>query len=108
MCPLEKRARETHDIWHVATGYGLDQEGEVGLSAFYVAQMSSPLNAIVLGVAFFIVVFRQPKRMNELMETITRGWTMGKAASPLFAVKWEELWERPLADVRRELRLPIA
>lgn len=39
------------------------------------------------------------------LDAITRGWTLGKSASPLFGVAWDELWERPLADVRGELGL---
>ncbi len=29
---------QTHDIWHVVTGWGNDLPGEVGLGGFYSAQ----------------------------------------------------------------------
>jgi ubiquinone biosynthesis protein Coq4 len=37
------------------------------------------------------------------LEAITRGWQMGKSARTLFGVRWEELWNRPIADVRKLL-----
>jgi ubiquinone biosynthesis protein Coq4 len=35
---LVKRGYETHDIWHVVTGFHTDVAGELGLQAFYLAQ----------------------------------------------------------------------
>ena len=34
---------QTHDIWHVLTGWGMDNVGEVGLGGFYCGQMGSPV-----------------------------------------------------------------
>ena len=39
------------------------------------------------------------------MDAITRGWTLGRSAAPLFGVRWDEHWERPLAAVQAELGL---
>ena len=33
---------QTHDVWHVVTGWGNDLPGEVGLGGFYAAQLGSP------------------------------------------------------------------
>ena len=40
----------THDLWHVATGFGNDDVGEVGLGAFYLVRARLGLTGVrVLG-----------------------------------------------------------
>lgn len=102
---MRRRGRETHDMWHVALGYEADEEGEMEISAFYVAQLYSPLNAFLLALGFIVTTIKKPELYDKLMESIIRGWTMGKKAKPLFAVKWEENFERPLVELRRELNI---
>ncbi|HVK75258.1 MAG TPA: hypothetical protein VM734_18135 [Kofleriaceae bacterium] len=36
-----------------------------------------------------------------------RGWQLGKTARQLIGVRWDELWEQPLAEVRARLDLPV-
>lgn len=36
---LSAHLYETHDLWHVVTGFGPDVAGELGLQAFYAAQV---------------------------------------------------------------------
>jgi ubiquinone biosynthesis protein COQ4 len=38
-------------------------------------------------------------------QEIAQGWQMGQVAKPLFAQKWEEAWEKPLAQWQAELNL---
>ena len=47
-------------------------------------------------------LFRQD-RISHLFKAVVEGWGRGQAAHPFFAVRWEEQWDRPLAEVRREL-----
>jgi ubiquinone biosynthesis protein COQ4 len=42
------------------------------------------------------------------MDAIAHGWRLGRQARPFLAVRWAELWERPLAQVQAELGLPSA
>jgi ubiquinone biosynthesis protein Coq4 len=35
------------------------------------------------------------------MDAITDGWALGRKAKPLLAVRWEEHWEQPLAELRK-------
>ncbi|MCA1663753.1 MAG: hypothetical protein LC659_05720 [Myxococcales bacterium] len=39
---------ETHDLWHVVTGFGTDVAGELGLQAFYQAQLPGKLPSAIL------------------------------------------------------------
>lgn len=100
---LRKRGRQTHDIWHVVCGFPATHAGEMAISAFYLAQNRVPLSALLIGFGFIYVTLREPDRLEELVNVVMLGWRMGKKASPLFAVKWEEMWEWDLNQVRRHL-----
>ncbi len=95
----------THDIWHVATGWGNDEIGEYGLGAFYLGQLAAPpFFAFLLALVTLSTVFRR-RSVVELMEAIVAGYEMGKRAQPLFGVDWPSLWDVPLAEVRARLAL---
>jgi ubiquinone biosynthesis protein COQ4 len=108
---------ETHDIWHVVTGFGTDFVGELGLQGFYLSQIPSPLPSLLLAVGFLRSAIYDHALAEPLVEEIVRGWTLGRATPPLFGARWDELWELPLAEVRRRVgmadfsardRLPLA
>ena len=104
---LRYRARETHDIHHVVLGMNPDHLGEMSISAFYLAQLNIPLSAALLGVGFFASVIKKPYMLSSLVESMIRGWTMGKAAKNFHAVKWEELWEKDMTELREELGVKV-
>jgi ubiquinone biosynthesis protein COQ4 len=91
--------QSTHDLWHVLTGFDTDVEGEIGLQTFNLAQLDSPL-ALVTIAAAALHVLRKQADASSLLEAITRGWRMGKAARPMFGVDWASLWSTPLDEVR--------
>lgn len=99
--------RETHDIWHVATGFRTDVAGELGLQAFYLAQFRAPLAAMLLTVGMANTLFYAMDDRDARMRAIARGWILGKRARSLFGYRWAERLERPLAEVRRELGLDV-
>lgn len=99
--------RETHDIWHTATGFKTDVAGELGLQAFYLAQFQAPLSAILLAVGFLNTFFYAMDDRDARMRQIVRGWLLGKRARTLFGVVWNDLWDLPLSEVRRRLRLDV-
>ena len=96
------RRSQTHDIQHVVTGFDTDLAGELGLQAFQLAQMKSPL-AIVLLTSGMIHSLADSQTLNAHMQQIHWGWEMGLKAKPLLAQKWEEQWEKPLLQWQREL-----
>ncbi|MDQ3033948.1 MAG: Coq4 family protein [Myxococcota bacterium] len=99
--------RETHDIWHVATGFPTDVAGELGLQAFYLAQFRAPLAAMLLAIGMVNTLFFAMDDRDARMRSIVRGWLLGKRARSLFGYRWAERFDRPLADVRRELGLDV-
>jgi ubiquinone biosynthesis protein COQ4 len=94
---------ETHDVWHAVTGFATDVAGELGLQAFYAAQTPGSLPLLLLAMGFLnTALFAMPDRERRL-DAVTRGWQMGKRARPLFGIRWDELWERPLVETREHL-----
>jgi ubiquinone biosynthesis protein COQ4 len=95
---LSDRMRDTHDLWHVVTGYGMDLLGEASLLAFIYTQTKSPGIAVValLGLA---KADRDERRM------MFEGYRRGQRAAWLPSVAWEELLDQPLSEVRERLRV---
>lgn len=102
---MRMRGRQTHDIHHVVLGYPAVDYGEVGISAFYLAQNHVPLSGLILGSAFFRVILKQPDRIEELMKCIIKGWTDGKKVKHVFGVKWEELFATDIEEVRAYMNI---
>lgn len=106
---LRLRIRQTHDIWHVLTGYGTDEFGEVGIQGFYAAQFANGQAAIIAAAAILKSVLRG--KFGELakhLDAFCEGYVAGKRAESLLAVKWEELWGENLESVRRRYRIDAA
>jgi ubiquinone biosynthesis protein COQ4 len=99
------RLRETHDIAHVLTGFGVDGPGELGLQAFNLAQNRSPL-AVMLIFGGMLSVLQDDQPLEPLLTALARGFELGLKADCVIAQKLEEGWERPLADWRQQLSLP--
>ncbi|NVL83997.1 Coq4 family protein, partial [Escherichia coli] len=89
---LRAHLYETHDVWHVVTGFGTDWRAEIGLQAFYLAQIPGPLSAALLGVGCLRLAAYDMKSRDGVMDAVVRGWTMGKRARAFFGVRWNHLW----------------
>jgi len=112
------RVYKTHDIHHVLTGFSLDDLGEIGVISVSSAQFGFPAFVFLglLGMLrqFFASeqLYREDMDATEIGKTlgyvyhlIGKGIEIGQAAKPLFPVKWEEGFERPLAEWREELNI---
>ena len=99
------RLKDTHDIVHVLTGFGIDAEGEIGLQAFNLAQNRSPL-AVLLIFGGMLKTLQDDRPLEALLHAISRGFEMGLKAECVVACKLEDAWERPLSEWRAELKLP--
>lgn len=96
---ISQRMRQTHDLWHVVTGYHTDVAGELALQAFTYGQtdMPPPLLVSVFGSMRFGIEDRRIFKMTF------DGFRRGRRASFLPSVRWEDRWTHALADVRLEL-----
>ncbi|HJN33991.1 MAG TPA: Coq4 family protein [Prochlorococcus sp.] len=99
------RLKETHDIVHVLTGFGIDGVSELGLQGFNLAQNRSPL-AVMLIFGGMLNALQDDEPLGPLLQALSQGFQMGLDADLVIAHKLEEDWERPLVQWREELRLP--
>jgi ubiquinone biosynthesis protein COQ4 len=96
------RVRDMHDLWHVLTGYGMDEAGEAANLAFTLAQI--PNKGIGLIVAAAALIGPKDLRLSW-QRYLYRAWRRGRRAAMLTVAPYESLLERPLDDVRRTLNI---
>lgn len=97
------RLRQTHDIWHLITGFGTDVAGELGLKAFELAQTRRPMALVLLTFGLLKALLKTPDALATLLPTISQGYQLGLRTQPLLSQKWEAQWEKPLQEWRQEL-----
>jgi ubiquinone biosynthesis protein COQ4 len=96
---LRNRMRDSHDLWHVVTGYKGDLIGEASLLAFSFAQTRNPGVGVIVGMA--LLRGREP----SVRRLILSGFVRGLRATWLPVVEWERLLALPLDEVRQQLRV---
>lgn len=104
---LFARRIQTHDIHHLMTNFDTSVAGEVGMSTVYYFQIGNPVTPL-FAAALFTHAIREPGWLAPLVEALEHGHRIGRVAANLVAVKWEEGWDRPVEEWRRELNLQPA
>jgi ubiquinone biosynthesis protein COQ4 len=98
---------ETHDLWHVATGFGGDRAGELGLQAFYLAQGPSRVASGILAIGSMNTLLFEFEDHAARMEAMARGWNLGRSCGSLYGFDWAARWAEPLSSVRRALGIDL-
>nr|WP_093520298.1 Coq4 family protein [Stigmatella erecta] len=91
---------ETHDLWHVVTGFLPTPEGELGLQSFYFAQNGSRVSMGVFVAGLCFTFLRNFHLCEVAMPQVVRGWLLGRRAKLLFGTDWKTLLNTPLEQVR--------
>ncbi|MDJ0772915.1 MAG: Coq4 family protein [Mastigocoleus sp. MO_167.B18] len=103
------RIRKTHDLHHILTGFSFDDFGENGVISVTVVQTGYPgwmlIDILTLLLYFFSGKDDLGIDVEFVFDLISAGIKMGRRAKPLFPVKWEEGFERPLEEWRKELNI---
>lgn len=104
---LSKRYRETHDLFHVITGYATDEPGEMELQAFVLGN---------LGVrqAVLILAYSIPRRIQQhglaglgaYLGRLRAAYHRGRRSRELLSVRYERLWEQPVTTLAELLCAP--
>ncbi|MGG6294092.1 Coq4 family protein [Leptolyngbya sp. AN02str] len=102
---VEFRWRQTHDIWHLITGFDTSFLGEIGLQAVYLAQCQLPFSSLIVASGLIQATVEAPYQLFPVLRHLEQGWKMGLAAKPLLAQKWEDHWEKPVEVWRSELNI---
>ena len=94
-----RRIRDSHDLWHILSGYGRDGLGEACLVAFSFAQTRS------LGWAFIALgaMVRAGNTGLPVRRAILEGYRRGRAAAWLPGEDYERLMAEPLDAARARL-----
>ncbi|WP_291172147.1 Coq4 family protein [Erythrobacter sp.] len=98
-----RRLRDAHDLFHVVTGYGRDALGELCVLSFGNAQFYNHGIAFIVGVG--IPKMKLEASQLPVARAAFEAWRRGRAAADLTTFYWEENLDRPLEEVRRELKL---
>lgn len=99
------RGFQIHDVFHILTGYQTDGWGEMALQAFTLAQRKLPYSSIWMATLTTQMTFLNPDMTNAVMDAISDGWRYGREAKNLNYPHWEELMDRPVAELRAEYGL---
>jgi ubiquinone biosynthesis protein Coq4 len=99
------RLRQTHDIWHVITGFDTDPVGELGVKAVEVAQTRRPMAAVVSCGGVMRFLLHDPENLGKVLAAVSAGYQMGIKSKLLLAQRWEDHWDRPLDEWRAMLNL---
>jgi ubiquinone biosynthesis protein COQ4 len=105
---LRLRLRQTHDIWHVLSGFGTDEFGEVGLQGFYFAQVTNGQSALIFASAILKSILRG--RFGDLERFVLffcEGYRTGRTARSLLAVQWEQHWSEEVEALREKHRILV-
>jgi ubiquinone biosynthesis protein Coq4 len=102
--PFEHRLAVAHDVQHILAGFDSSPIGEFGLAAFMLVQYRDLLNVFVLSWVPWSML-GNPLWISKLCAALYRGLVGGWRSRPLAAYAFEDNWQRPLKEVRRELRI---
>ncbi|MCX5966399.1 MAG: Coq4 family protein [Cyanobacteria bacterium] len=107
---LQLRIRHCHDVWHAIAGCPTSLAGEAAMNGLTTEQLRWPGCALLLAADLIHRVHddldpHDPAGV-DVGRAIAYGLELGASTSaPLLAQRWEQGWERPLADWRRQLGL---
>lgn len=98
---VRDRVRQTHDLYHTLTGYGIDVLGEAGVLAFTFGQTGNKGWAMLV---FLNGLSALSKGRLDGWRVAWKGYRRGRQARFLAAVNdWERLFQLPIDAARAEL-----
>lgn len=97
-----QRYRECHDFYHAVTGLPIFVEGELALKAFEFLNTLIPMT----GLSLFALLRLKPAE-RERFFSLHLPWAVrsGLASKELINVYWEEVLEKDVEELRRELNI---
>lgn len=99
MAYIHQRMRQTHDLWHVLTGYDTDPASEIALQAFTFGQTGAPSTFLLA----FAGTLRGSLEYPRLALDVLAAYRAGRRATKLGTFLWEDHWHMPLVELRRWL-----
>jgi ubiquinone biosynthesis protein Coq4 len=100
------RARQTHDIWHVLSGYDTSVVEELALQGFTLAQTRATISSALIAMGLLQAGREHPEKIIWVMEMIAEGFERGQKAQVMIGVPWEDRLGEPLERLREEMGIP--
>ena len=107
---LRLRSYQTHDLWHVVSGYGTSDAGEMGIVGFYLGQFLTHFDDAGVALGAFTGTLASSLLLNaslvrqvalpSMLAHLSDGYTRGSQARPMLAVRWETMFDEPLLAIR--------
>lgn len=94
-----------HDLFHVVGGYGIDALGELCMQAFFSGQSGSRAARLLAGFGSLTAQVVAPR--TPVMKMVRRAYRNGGQAAVFALADWTDLLPRPIADVRRVLKVEV-
>jgi ubiquinone biosynthesis protein COQ4 len=89
----------SHDLFHVISGYDRDVTGEVGVIAFTAGQI--PLLPLRLLLPYFFIL--RPGEPRRWLQFLLDAYRHGRDTPPLACVDYAAMLAKPLGEIRREI-----
>jgi ubiquinone biosynthesis protein COQ4 len=100
------RSRDTHDLFHVLTGYGRDALGEQCVLLFTHGQSPSQGHLLIGYAGAYNIKKMVKSSAAPVVGAVREAHRTGKGAPQLMVQSISELLQQPLDEVRTQLRIP--
>ena len=96
-CWFVRRMANSHDLFHVVSGYDRTILGEVGVDAFTAGHI--PMLPLRLFLGYLLLL--KPSAPFEWSGYVLRCYRQGRATPPLSCLDWESIFPLPVDEARR-------
>jgi len=100
------RSRDTHDLFHVLTGYGRDALGEQCVLLFTYGQSPTHGHLLIGYAGSLNIKFEIKGSRAPIMGAVNQAKRTGRGAPPLIEQPIRELLKQPVESVRKALNIP--
>jgi ubiquinone biosynthesis protein COQ4 len=102
------RLREVHDVFHVVTGYGTDDIGELELQWFNCGNLGwGPLPILVFVASFALGRMTKYGGLWSVCKRARAAYRRGRRSRVLASLFWEDYWHTPVRDLQTLLCAPV-
>lgn len=100
---IGRQLRDMHDLFHVLSGYGRDELGEVCVLAFSYPHQGTRSFALIATLG--ALHLNRKLKVPGVLSAAWQAWRQGRAASWLLVQPMESLLAQDLAQLRRQLKI---
>jgi ubiquinone biosynthesis protein COQ4 len=94
---------ETHDLWHLLSGFYYNLEGEFGVAGFYMGQIPKySFIAFFTSILLLKIVWNDRDAIATHVAAFANGYELGSKAKCLIGLDWAAVFDRDLEELREE------